>query len=175
MKKGFTMIELIFVIVILGILAAVAIPKLNATRDDAELAKANTNLTTLISDIQSYYTSKGSLPTDTNPQVLTGVALYHNKNCDSAQAGGAAWMKVKNTCECLLLRIGTNNKGEAYYAFSAKDGGAAKDSTCQKFIDSISNSGLFANGYTDNNFTTSKSALDKGDIFFKLGGSGVVW
>jgi len=39
MKKGFTMIELIFVIVILGILAAVAIPKLAATRGDAEIGK----------------------------------------------------------------------------------------------------------------------------------------
>ena len=38
MKKGFTMIELIFVIVILGILASVAIPRLAATREDAEIS-----------------------------------------------------------------------------------------------------------------------------------------
>ena len=35
MRTAFTMIELVFVIVILGILAVVAIPKLAATRDDA--------------------------------------------------------------------------------------------------------------------------------------------
>ena len=57
--KGFTMIELIFVIVILGVLAAIAIPKLAATRDDAEVVRAAQNVSTSLTDLMAYYTSQG--------------------------------------------------------------------------------------------------------------------
>jgi len=43
-KKAFTMLELTFVIVIIGILSAIAIPKFAATRDDATISKAKTTV-----------------------------------------------------------------------------------------------------------------------------------
>ena len=55
MKKAFTMIELIFVIVILGILASIAIPKLWVTRDDAYIAKARTQVGSIRSSIANAY------------------------------------------------------------------------------------------------------------------------
>ncbi len=47
MKKAFTMIELIFVIVIIGILAAIAIPKLASTAQEAKKALALSYISTL--------------------------------------------------------------------------------------------------------------------------------
>lgn len=51
MKKAFTMIELVFVIVVIGILAAIAVPKMAATRDDAVITSARATVGALRSAI----------------------------------------------------------------------------------------------------------------------------
>lgn len=52
-RTAFTMIELVFVIVILGILAAIAIPKMAATRDDAQIAKGRSDVAAIRAAIVS--------------------------------------------------------------------------------------------------------------------------
>ena len=74
MKKGFTMIQLIFVIVILGILASVAIPRLAAIREDAEISAGVANIRTLLSDANAYYVAKGNF-NGTKWKDVTNVPL----------------------------------------------------------------------------------------------------
>nr|WP_321432402.1 type II secretion system protein [uncultured Campylobacter sp.] len=98
MKKGFTMIELIFVIVILGILASVAIPRLAATREDAEISAAVANLRTLVSDASAYYVAKGSFD-GVKWKDITSVPLTKNggEPITTELATQAGYLYIGNT------------------------------------------------------------------------------
>lgn len=61
-KSAFTMIELVFVIVILGILTSLAIPKLNSTRDDARNSSRIALSRTCVNDAISSYKGRGVAP-----------------------------------------------------------------------------------------------------------------
>ena len=129
MRKGFTMIELIFVIVILGVLASVAIPRLAATRDDAEVAKAATNLTTAVSDITAYYTAKGKFSTTSNFTEITNALTKDGK------------LNVKGSTTCVEVKLPTNaggNQGNSdavkitlNFAASGKNSGK-NDAVCKQ-------------------------------------------
>ena len=106
MKKGFTMIELIFVIVILGVLASVAIPRLAATRDDAEVAKAATNLTTAISDITAYYTAKGNFKSGSGANAND---VTFDKITNALTKDGK--LNVKGSTTCVEVKLPTATAG----------------------------------------------------------------
>jgi len=78
MKRAFTMIELVFVIVVIGILSAIAIPKFAATRDDAEISRAIATaaaLRTAISTERQKNILKGVF-TDINGSAAEGLLQY---------------------------------------------------------------------------------------------------
>ena len=101
MKKGFTMIELIFVIVILGILASVAIPRLAATREDAEISAAVANLRTLVSDASAYLVAKDKFG-QAKWNEITNVPLEKN-------SAGAAVDSTVTASTKVYLKVGDIN------------------------------------------------------------------
>ncbi|MCW8838630.1 MAG: type II secretion system GspH family protein [Thiovulaceae bacterium] len=65
-KKAFTMVELVFVIVVLGILAAIAVPRLTATREDAEITKGRADIASIRSAIMS----------ERQSQIIKGISTF---------------------------------------------------------------------------------------------------
>ena len=81
-EKGFTAIELTAVVVLIGILATVAIPRITALRTDAEQASVATMVSTLESAMAIHSAQKfvkGQRPTVHNPfNDLTNIPIHYN-------------------------------------------------------------------------------------------------
>ena len=107
MKKAFTMIELIFVIVILGILASVAIPPLAATRTDAEIATTVANLRTLLNDVASYYAVKGEFTEGADGVKWSEITNVPLENADTQAVNGKGYLRVGGE-RCIEISI--NNR-----------------------------------------------------------------
>ena len=140
MKKGFTMIELIFVIVILGILASVAIPRLAGTRTDAEIATTVANLRILLSDLNSYYVVKGEFPQGSNGVKWSEIT---NVYLEQAVNGNGYLMVGGEKC----IEVSVSNRTDvlpAYITFikypTNKDKGVCKEvleaDAVKAFVDS---------------------------------------
>lgn len=73
-RKGFTLVELLVVVLILGALAAIAVPRIIGGATNAKINACKTNVDLLNSQIELYYINTGAYPTSLS--ALTSDANY---------------------------------------------------------------------------------------------------
>jgi prepilin-type N-terminal cleavage/methylation domain-containing protein len=61
-KRAFTLVELLVVVMILGALAAIAVPRMISGATNAKINACDTNVDLLNSQIELYYSDEGSWP-----------------------------------------------------------------------------------------------------------------
>ena len=118
-QNGFTMIEMIFVIVVLGILAAIAVPKFAATRTDAEITKGR-------SDIASIRTA---IITERQSRLIKGDSSYINK----LHSSDTILFDGNSTAELLMYGIAAENKSGHWHTPTSSGNTAGSNVCTYKF------------------------------------------
>lgn len=93
MKKAFSLLELIFVIVVIGIIASFAVPKFLDTKDSAQISTLKRDISSIISSIQTYHIQRGDI------EKISDAITLNKKN----------WLiedlKISDINKCLSIEV----------------------------------------------------------------------
>lgn len=122
MKSAFSLLELIFVIVILGIIASFAVPKFMDTKDNALVSTIKRDVNTAINSIQSYYLINQKI------EKITDTMNLNDTNWNISD------LKISDKNSCLSLEVKTDTNGIKTLDLSVD---TSKNTTiCKKIRDS---------------------------------------
>jgi len=93
MKKGFTLIEILVVIVIIGILSVIVTTNFVGARERAQDSQKKSNLNQLKIALRSYYAQHKAFPGSTNGLVINGCGATGTSACgDSFTEGNIEYL-----------------------------------------------------------------------------------
>jgi len=117
-RSAFTLIELIFVIVILGILASVALPKMGGTMEQAQIAKAQGDVAAL----------RAAIASARQRMLVTGTNAYPSSldNGVSANTAGEKLFDTNGSIPILTYPVYAKSSewmktGNNTYSFNVSD------------------------------------------------------
>jgi prepilin-type N-terminal cleavage/methylation domain-containing protein len=140
-QRGFTIVELLIVIVIIGVLASIVIIAYNGIQDQARAAKIQDDEKTIVKAIISARDSTGKTLLDITGNIWTADACYTQPSGTDLAAlpiGDTCWATYLQTLEDISVASGHNIRnlkdpwGRPYYI--DENEGEDTVSPCQKDI-----------------------------------------
>lgn len=114
MKKAFSLLEMIFAIVIIGIIASFAVPKFLDTRDSAVVSTIKRDVSSVISAVQSYHLINGDIS-------KLSDAIDLNTTNWSVTDSKAIFKDGSNDCVTVELKLEDSNTLDITIASDAGD------------------------------------------------------
>ncbi len=100
MKQAFSLLELVFVLVILAIIGSYAVPKYMNTRDVAIVTTVKRDITTIINALQTQYLASGNI------KDISKFVTINNKNWNVSKT--KMWYSVDKK-ECITITLNESN------------------------------------------------------------------
>jgi type IV pilus assembly protein PilA len=123
-ESGFTLVELLVVMLILGILAAIAIPSFFNQRDKARDADAKTLARTAQTAIETYATDNGGSYAGATPAALITIeSTLNNADGGDGSANGDALTVPTATANTYQVTVASENTPNTFSISRAAGGG----------------------------------------------------
>ncbi|WP_026803487.1 type II secretion system protein [Aliarcobacter lanthieri] len=122
MKTAFSLLEIIFVIVILGIIVSFAAPKLMDTKDSALVSTLKRDVNTAINSIQSYYLLNQKIE-DINDTMNLNSTNWDIEKLKMSDKNSCITLEVKNVSNNIVIDLQIDNLKEASICKKIRDSG----------------------------------------------------
>ena len=131
MKKAFTIIELIMVIVIIGFLAAIAVPRMSNTQKLANDSAAKANVEIISAALENYATGNNGSYTDDEADLTGGTSPYlYRSFCGQTNLQGYDYSCSLATTGYTIVASPTNCGSSGSNSHTVTTGGILTSAGC---------------------------------------------